>query len=112
MLAAITPPSFGRGVVKVDEPDPSEIRGAAPVPWADCRPQTPTARHLFNKCLINQYALNVQYAPDAAIPIQVIVGSSNAAACAGEAIHMAPGNPPPMAEFCRRAGPMTKWPRP
>ena len=37
-----------------------------------------------------QYALNVQYAPRPAIPIQRIVGSSSAARCAGEFIHIDP----------------------
>ncbi len=60
-----------------------------------------------------QFALNVQYAPAPAIPIARIVGSSKAARWAGEFIHIEPmlANAP-MAAFCRRAGPMTKWPMP
>ena len=61
----------------------------------------------------SQLALNVQYAPRPAIPIQRIVGSSKAARCAGDAIHIDPIlETEPMAEFCRRAGPITKWPIP
>ena len=58
-----------------------------------------------------QLALNVQYAPAAAIPTQVMVGSSKAALCAGEAIHIAPGNAS-HGGILARAGPITKWPKP
>ena len=62
---------------------------------------------------ISQLALNVQYAPRPAIPIQRIVGSSKAARCAGEFIHIDPIlATEPKAAFCRRAGPITKWPIP
>jgi hypothetical protein len=49
---------------------------------------------------IGQYALNVQYAPRPAIPIQRMVGSSRAARCAGEFIHIVPMFPyDPIAAF-------------
>ena len=52
--------------------------------------------------------MNVQYEPDPARPMARMLGSSRAARWPGEFIHMVPIEAPlPIAEFCRRAGPMT-----
>ncbi|GEM_PF-1275161 len=47
--------------------------------WADDWSRRSVAGYAFNDGRAGQLALNVQYAPAAAIPIQLMVGSSKAA---------------------------------